>query len=623
MALTPGQVVDHYQLEHTVHRGARTTVFAGTDLRDGTRVAVTVLNDAYADDALARRRLIERAERAPRLGYHPNIVRVHSWGQTGASLYLVSELVEGVSLRLLLDRQPEHTPLPLPLVVAILRDVAAALDHAEARGIDGGVGADGVLVVDRGTASTATVASIDTAASATAATGPLLPDRGRAVRAGLTALAFELLTGQPPDERIDGPLSPHGRRPELPPAVDAVFAGAQRDGGAYPTCRAFADTLIDVLPATRTPLRLNGPDGAGGAGGSGAAIGSAVVTAGGPGAGTADRLALPTATVATAARGRSSTRWMALAGGLAALLLAGAAFFVLGGDGDDRAAVATTTTTTTLAPTSSSTTTSTASSTSTTSTSTSSTTTSTSTSSSTTTSTTSTTTLPPTTTTEPPTTTTEVPTTTTAPTTTVLGPNGRVVGTPLVDPQGPGEHLAAAIAWRGPADELVSPGSPADLYQRWTRSVPGTGEVTITPTGYGVNIGQPVELRDFVLDELGRIADLTECVEAGCRPVSQVVVWPELCGRVTCGTVSSSAGRFPIALVATLYIRPETPIQLFELHADEPVVTVDDAGGVVWFDPTTQRLVITLPRHPAPGTQTVIAMTMASGTHDYTSIVYG
>lgn len=209
------------------------------------------------------------------------------------------------------------------------------------------------------------------------------------------------------------------------------------------------------------------------------------------------------------------------------------------------------------------------------------------------------------------------------PTPTVLGPAGRPAGAVLTDPQGAGEHFAAAVAGRTAADEFVSPGSSADIYQRWARSVSGGGhDVAITATGYSVALDRAVELRDFIVDDEGRVTDFIECLDGECRAISALVIWPGMCGPYTCGTVFSSTARFPVRLVATLYTRPETPIQMFEFDADETVATVDDAGGVVWFDADNQRLVITLPRHPAPGTQTVIAMTMASGAREFTSVVY-
>lgn len=295
-------------------------------------------------------------------------------------------------------------------------------------------------------------------------------------------------------------------------------------------------------------------------------------------------------------------RWLGVLAGFVALLVAGAVVVARGAD--DRVAVAPTVTLFAAAAMPMVGTTSTTSTTTTSTTST--------TTSSTTTSTTSTTTS-----------TTAPPTTTVAPTTTVLGPNGRVVGAVLSDPQDAGERFAVAVAGRAAGDDVVSPGSPADVYQRWVRSVPGGGDAIVTGTGYAVTVDRPVELGGFVVDDEGRVSDFAECVDGECRAVSSLVIWPEMCGRYTCGTVFSSTARFPVWLVATLYVRPETPIQVFELRSDEPVATVDDAGGVVWFDPGRQRLVITLPRHPAPGTQTVIAMTMGSGGREFAAVVYG
>lgn len=586
MALIPGQVVDHYRLDDIVHRGLRTTVFAATDQRDGARIAVTVLNDAYAADAQARQRLVDRAERARQLGAHPNILRVHSRGQVGESLYLVSELVAGVSLRRLLDRQPDRAPLPVQSVVAVLGDVAAALDHAADCGVDGRSAVDDVLVIRRGTTTTALLTDLGGDHAGGDVTGATVA--GRAHRRGLTAVAYELLTDQAPPSTSSGIASPRAVRPELPERVDAVFAGA--GGRIYRTCRSFVDALAEALSSAATTPQLTQP--------AAAVSGVAASRISPP---TADRPApTATATVVAVRSGGTLVRWVALLAGLAALLV-GVAFGVVANDDDQ---VAATTATTLFAPAATA-------STSTTVTATTSTT-------STTTSTTSTT-LAPTTTAAP---TTQPPVTMAAPPTTLLGPNGRAVGAVLSNPQGVDERLVLSLAGRTDGDDIVSPGSPADVYQRWARSIPGGGDVTITAAGYAVVIDRVVELRDFVLDDDGRVADLTECVDDGCRSISSVVIWPEMCGSYTCGTVFSSSARFPVRLVATLYARPDTPIQMFELDADEPVATVDDAGGVVWFDPTDQRLVITLPHHPAPGTQTVIAMTMSSGGRDFTSVVY-
>ena len=63
---------------------------------------------------------------------HPNIVATYDTGDDDGTAFIVMELVEGESLRQLLDRRGSLDPAPS---VAIVRQVAAALEHAHRNGI--------------------------------------------------------------------------------------------------------------------------------------------------------------------------------------------------------------------------------------------------------------------------------------------------------------------------------------------------------------------------------------------------------------------------------------------------------------------------------------------------------
>ena len=87
-----------------------------------------------------------------------------------------------------------------------------------------------------------------------------LPVDGRTDQYALACAVFELLTGQAPFHRSESfaaiwahlhkpPPSLTERRPELPPAVNAVMAKAlaKAQVDRYPTCWEFADALRDAL----------------------------------------------------------------------------------------------------------------------------------------------------------------------------------------------------------------------------------------------------------------------------------------------------------------------------------------------------------------------------------------
>ncbi len=110
MPLEPGQVIDQYRLDQTIHRGRATIVYAATDVGLGRKVAFKVLGDRYATDDVIRQRFVNEAQVAASLDGHPHIVTVYKWGEFEGSMYFVTELIDGISLAELLERQPAAGP---------------------------------------------------------------------------------------------------------------------------------------------------------------------------------------------------------------------------------------------------------------------------------------------------------------------------------------------------------------------------------------------------------------------------------------------------------------------------------------------------------------------------------
>jgi serine/threonine-protein kinase len=103
----------------------------GEDVSLRRRVAVKVLHPALAGDEAFLRRFRAEARVVAALR-HPNILRVYDWGEDGGSPYLVTELLEGGSLRTLLDAGQLLSPAQAARVGA---DAARALAHAHRRGL--------------------------------------------------------------------------------------------------------------------------------------------------------------------------------------------------------------------------------------------------------------------------------------------------------------------------------------------------------------------------------------------------------------------------------------------------------------------------------------------------------
>jgi serine/threonine protein kinase len=129
---TPGRVLaGRYRLEQRIARGGMATVWLSHDELLGRRVAVKTLHPDLAVDEKLRGRFRQEAIAAAALS-HPNIVATYDTGEDDGSAFIVMELVEGPSLRQVIDKSGSLDPGP---AVEIARQVAAALEHAHRNGI--------------------------------------------------------------------------------------------------------------------------------------------------------------------------------------------------------------------------------------------------------------------------------------------------------------------------------------------------------------------------------------------------------------------------------------------------------------------------------------------------------
>ena len=106
------------------------TVYLARDVRHDRPVALKVLR-AEQSAALGAERFDREIKILARLR-HPFVLPLHDSGEAAGSLYFVMPYVEGESLRARIAR--EHT-LPLGDVVAIVRQIADALDYANSEGV--------------------------------------------------------------------------------------------------------------------------------------------------------------------------------------------------------------------------------------------------------------------------------------------------------------------------------------------------------------------------------------------------------------------------------------------------------------------------------------------------------
>ncbi|HSS09011.1 MAG TPA: protein kinase, partial [Acidimicrobiales bacterium] len=122
---------DRYRLTRALGTGASAHVYVAEDVTLRRRVAVKLLHPGLADDDAFLRRFQAEARVVAGLR-HPHIVRVYDWGEDDGAPFLVMELLEGGSLRSVLDRGHLLTPAQGALIGG---DAARALDYAHRRGL--------------------------------------------------------------------------------------------------------------------------------------------------------------------------------------------------------------------------------------------------------------------------------------------------------------------------------------------------------------------------------------------------------------------------------------------------------------------------------------------------------
>jgi hypothetical protein len=254
--------------------------------------AVKVLRPHLASDVDFRRRFLREALSAARLR-HPNVVTVYTADEADGLLYLAMEYVPGEDLATVLAREGSLAPAR---VLRLLGSVADALDAAHRANLVHrdikpsnllvtGVGtpAESVVLVDFGitrmldanTEITRTGEIVGTIAYCSPEQLSRDDVSGACDQYALACVAFECLTGQVPFPRegqlaivtahlTAPPPSLSQVRPDLPTAVDAVFARAMaKDPRArFSSCTQFVATLASAVgdavafPGPGTPTEL-------------------------------------------------------------------------------------------------------------------------------------------------------------------------------------------------------------------------------------------------------------------------------------------------------------------------------------------------------------------------------
>lgn len=270
--------IGRYQVEQELGRGAMGVVYRAFDPAIGRRIAIkTIRLDQISDPndrATLRERLLREAQSAGVLS-HPNIVTIYDISEDDHNAYIFMEYVEGATLNQF------NRAMPVPELLQLLTQAAAALDYAHARGIihrdikPGNLMLSGhqLKVTDFGIARFADRDSTQTN-NLLGTPGYMAPEQisgapvtGAADQYALGVIAYEFLTGAKPFEadnlanllfRItQQPVPPV---PSLNAATNQVLARvlSKSPEHRYPSCGAFMSALtlaLELAPPRHTPHR--------------------------------------------------------------------------------------------------------------------------------------------------------------------------------------------------------------------------------------------------------------------------------------------------------------------------------------------------------------------------------
>ncbi len=128
MALSAGIKLGPYEILAPLGAGGMGEVYRARDPRLGREVAIKVLPAGYYSDP-ERLRRFEQEARATAALNHPNILALFDIGRQDDCPYIVSELLNGKSLRMRLLAGPVPARRAIEYALQILRGLAAAHDH--------------------------------------------------------------------------------------------------------------------------------------------------------------------------------------------------------------------------------------------------------------------------------------------------------------------------------------------------------------------------------------------------------------------------------------------------------------------------------------------------------------
>jgi serine/threonine protein kinase len=260
MSELSGRTIDGYQLIEPIDEGGAALVYRGFQPSMNRYVAIKVLKPHAARDAAAVQRFRQSAELIAQM-QHPNILPVYDIGQTEGTIYRVSALAEGGTLRGdgAWFQDTAHA-------VALMKQLTAALEYIHARGyVHGNLKSSNVLLDAQRRPLLCDFGLVQLAGGAPnpymspeQVQGGAVDQRSDVYAQGV--LIYEMLVGEPPLPGVVASL--RGRRPDLPVAIERVVlkAMAQNPDQRFQSAAEFQTALeMAAAPPVQPPAPVREP----------------------------------------------------------------------------------------------------------------------------------------------------------------------------------------------------------------------------------------------------------------------------------------------------------------------------------------------------------------------------
>ena len=123
--LETGKCLGHYEIITQIGEGGMGEVYLAKDKKLDRKVAVKILNEEFSQDESNLKRFVSEAKAASALN-HPNILTIYEFGEAEDMRFIVSEYIEGKTLREIV----RESKLRLPQILDISIQITGALASA-------------------------------------------------------------------------------------------------------------------------------------------------------------------------------------------------------------------------------------------------------------------------------------------------------------------------------------------------------------------------------------------------------------------------------------------------------------------------------------------------------------